>query len=255
MPATLIALLTAHVLADFVLQTRWIVTRKTRPAVLSLHGALVLLSAQVALGTIAAPSLVLLALAHMAIDAVKARCPRGTMPFLLDQAAHGATILALAVWQPGLWSAGLWAGLPAPAPNLILHAMLVGAGFILAVRGGGFVVGLLMEAQLAPVVADLRVRTLTTGQGRGLPEGGLTIGWLERSLVYLLLLAGQPGAIGFLIAAKSILRFGTVTEDRAASEYVIIGTLASFGWAIGVTLATIWLRDLLPPLVIAPRLP
>ena len=253
---TLIALFAAHVLADFVLQTRWIVARKTHPAVLALHGALVLLSAQAALGTVAAPGLVLLALAHMAIDALKARhAPRGTIAFLVDQAAHGATLLVLAIWQPGLWAGGFWSTMSAPAPHLMLHAMLLAAGFIFAVQAGGFAVGLLMEAQLAPVVTDLRIRATTTGQSGGLPEGGLTIGWLERGLVFILILAGQPGAIGFLIAAKSVLRFGTVTEDRAASEYVIIGTLASFGWAIGVTLATIWLRDLLPPLVIAPRLP
>lgn len=255
MASTLIAVLAAHVIADFVLQTRWIALRKAHPGVLALHGALVLLSAQAALGTIAAPSLVLLALVHMAIDAVKARCPRGTMAFLVDQAAHGVSILALAIWQPGLWAGGLWSGLPEPAAALILHGLLIGAGFVFAVRGGGFVIGLLMEAQVAPVVTDLLVRTTTTGQSRGLPEGGLTIGWLERSLIFILILAGQPGAIGFLIAAKSVLRFGTVAEDRAASEYVIIGTLASFGWAIGVTLAMIWLRGLLPPLEIAPRLP
>lgn len=255
MAATLIALLSAHVIADFVLQTRWIAMRKINPGVLALHGALVLLSAQAALGTIVAPSLVLLALVHMAIDAVKVRSPRGTMSFLVDQAAHGVSIMALAIWQPGLWASGFWAGLPAPAPLLILHGLLIGAGFLLAVRGGGFVIGLLMEAQIAPAVTDLLVRTDTTGQSHGLPEGGLTIGWLERSLIFILILAGQPGAIGFLIAAKSILRFGTVTEDRAASEYVIIGTLASFGWAIGVTLAMMWLRGLLPPLEIAARLP
>lgn len=255
MVATLVALLAAHVLADFVLQTRWIAMRKTHAGVLALHGALVLLSAQAALGVIAAPSLVLLALVHMAIDAIKARSPRGPMPFLVDQAAHGVTVMALAIWQPGLWASGFWASLPGPAPLLILHGILIVAGFVLAVRGGGFIIGLLMEAQVAPVATDLLVRPTTTGQARGLPEGGLTIGWLERSLIFVLILAGQPGAIGFLIAAKSILRFGTVAEDRAASEYVIIGTLASFGWALGVTLSMMWLRGLLPPLEIAPRLP
>ncbi len=254
MIATFVALLAAHVTADFVLQTRWIALRKTHPGVLFLHGALVLLSAQAAVGVIASPALVWLALVHMAIDAIKARSPRGTMAFLIDQAAHGVTVLAVAIWQPGLWSGGYWASLPAPASPLILHGMLILAGFVLAVRAGGFVVGLLMEAQVAPAVSDLLVRT-TTIQIRGLPEGGLTIGWLERSLIFILILTGQPGAIGFLIAAKSILRFGTVTEDRAASEYVIIGTLASFGWAIGVTLAMVWLRSLLPPLEITPRLP
>ena len=47
---------------------------------------------------------------------------------------------------------------------------------------------------------------------------------------------------------KSILRFGTVKDDRRVSEYVIIGTLASFGWAILWASATAALLDLLPPL-------
>ncbi|MFZ0597577.1 MAG: DUF3307 domain-containing protein, partial [Flavobacterium sp.] len=41
-------------------------------------------------------------------------------------------------------------------------------------------------------------------------------------------------AIGFLLAAKSIFRFGDLKEakDRKLTEYVLIGTLISFGTAI-----------------------
>mgnify|MGYP006433838991 CR=1 FL=1 len=49
------------------------------------------------------------------------------------------------------------------------------------------------------------------------------------------------------MAAKSILRFGAVAEDRRASEYVIIGTLASVGWALGVAMAAMALRPRLGP--------
>jgi len=48
---------------------------------------------------------------------------------------------------------------------------------------------------------------------------------------------GQPTGIGFLIAAKSLLRF-EATKEQKASEYVIIGTLTSFGWALAVSSAT-----------------
>ena len=44
-----------------------------------------------------------------------------------------------------------------------------------------------------------------------------------------------------MIAAKSILRFNELARDasdRRASEYVIIGTLASFAWAIATAWAT-----------------
>ena len=42
---------------------------------------------------------------------------------------------------------------------------------------------------------------------------------------------GQPEGVGLLLAAKSILRFSD-KNARAHTEYVIIGTLLSFGWAI-----------------------
>ncbi|WP_404308763.1 DUF3307 domain-containing protein [Neorhodopirellula lusitana] len=69
---------------------------------------------------------------------------------------------------------------------------------------------------------------------RGLPDGGRYIGWLERILVLLFVLSGYPQGIGFLIAAKSILRFGDIKNwhQRAATEYVIIGTFLSFAWAM-----------------------
>ena len=54
---------------------------------------------------------------------------------------------------------------------------------------------------------------------------------------------------GFLIAAKSILRFDSANrDDRMASEYIIIGTLASFGWAMAVAWATLALLSALPPI-------
>ena len=86
----------------------------------------------------------------------------------------------------------------------------------------------------------------------GLRDGGRQIGLLERGLIFLLVLANQPIGIGFLIAAKSILRYGTANRDQRSAEYVIIGTLASFGWAIAVALATQSLLSALPPLEIAP---
>jgi hypothetical protein len=42
----------------------------------------------------------------------------------------------------------------------------------------------------------------------------------------LLLLIDQPGGIGFLFAAKSILRFGEIkdSQHRKMAEYILIGT-------------------------------
>jgi hypothetical protein len=69
-----------------------------------------------------------------------------------------------------------------------------------------------------------------------LPQGGRLIGKLERLMIFMLVLSGEIVGIGLLIAAKSILRFGEIqsSESRQIAEYVIIGTLASFAWALGV---------------------
>ena len=65
----------------------------------------------------------------------------------------------------------------------------------------------------------------------------------------------QAAGIGFLIAAKSVLRFETTSKDQKAGEYVIIGTLASFGWALLFGYATRALLADLPPLGILPANP
>jgi hypothetical protein len=74
----------------------------------------------------------------------------------------------------------------------------------------------------------------------GWHKGGQYIGWLERILVMLLVLMEQPNGIGFLIAAKSILRFGEIKDasQRKVAEYIIIGTFLSFGWALLISVFT-----------------
>jgi hypothetical protein len=52
---------------------------------------------------------------------------------------------------------------------------------------------------------------------------------------------GKWEGIGFLLAAKSIFRFGDLKEakDRKLTEYILIGTLLSFGVAIMVGFITL----------------
>ncbi|MDZ7853283.1 MAG: hypothetical protein U5L98_11735 [Halomonas sp.] len=52
---------------------------------------------------------------------------------------------------------------------------------------------------------------------------------LERLLVLTLVLLDQLTAVGFLLAAKSVLRFGDLRDsrDRKLTEYVLLGTLLS----------------------------
>ena len=237
MTETLAALLLAHVLADFVLQSDAMVQTKRQPLTLLLHGLIVLATATATLGTFS-PWLLALTLAHMAIDIAKTLSgPRGIWPFLADQAAHLASLIALALLMPDLWTSGLW------HPYSQFPALMaLTAGAVFATRAGGFAIGLLM-------------RPWADHTPQGLPGGGSAIGNLERGLIFLLILTGQAQSIGFLIAAKSVLRFGSVSTEKEVSEYVIIGTLASFSWAIAVSFATTTLLSALPALGIPDLLP
>ena len=80
-----------------------------------------------------------------------------------------------------------------------------------------------------------------------LENAGTYIGILERLFIFLFILIGQFSAIGFLLAAKSIFRFGDLTKskDRKLTEYVLIGTLLSFGIAIVTGLGTKYLLGFL----------
>lgn len=231
MTETLAALLLAHVAADFLLQPDRMVAEKRKPLWFALHIALVLGTAIAATGSLH-PALFALAAAHAAIDAAKLATRRSdATAFALDQAAHLATLALIAALFPGLFASGLWGGITA-----LTTAMALAAGAIWTVRAGGFAIGHLMAPWAAIITLD------------GLPNGGRAIGQLERGLIFLMILGGLPEGIGFLIAAKSVLRFGTVREEAKLSEYVIIGTLASFAWALVSAWATLALMASLPPL-------
>jgi hypothetical protein len=67
-----------------------------------------------------------------------------------------------------------------------------------------------------------------------LSKAGKYIGILERLFVFSFVVMQEWQAIGFLIAAKSVFRFGDLSraKDRKLTEYILIGTLLSFGFAI-----------------------
>lgn len=65
-----------------------------------------------------------------------------------------------------------------------------------------------------------------------LEKAGRLIGSLERILTLTFVILGEFEAVGFLIAAKSILRFKD--GDTKKTEYVLIGTMLSFVIAIGI---------------------
>lgn len=82
--------------------------------------------------------------------------------------------------------------------------------------------------------------TPTENDGHGNFHSGELIGWLERGLMLLFVVMSQYEAIGFLIAAKSILRFNEASSGSEKSEYVLTGTLLSL--AIALTLGILILK-------------
>lgn len=232
---TLVALLFAHALADFVFQTSRMVRDKNDGGwkALALHALVVAVVTAAAIGSysmVALVAVVFVAVTHLLIDWVRTRFHANVSSFLVDQGAHLVVLILVAALCPGLWASGLLVSFQWLPP-----VMAIVAGLVFAVRAGGFAVGLLMEPW-------------KPGDEEGLPGAGATIGAIERFLIFLFALAGELGAIGFLIAAKSVLRFGNAREERAFSEYVIVGTLASFAWALALALATLGVLEVLAPL-------
>ncbi len=237
----LIILLLGHIVGDFLFQTTKDVQNKHRFTVLLKHAVTVGFLSYVATGVLGCwPIMVAVAVAHFFIDLGKVFAKKiwqghELALFLMDQAAHFISLIVIS-WAflgyfpftcLGVWwleKTGLW----------YLKAMIIIGGFILSVRAGAMV----MEMAVSPFLSQLK--TGDFNPRRGLENGGRFIGQLERALIYLFVLAGQPNAIGFLIAAKSILRFGEIKdgENRMEAEYIIIGTLMSFFLGLVIALGT-----------------
>lgn len=78
-----------------------------------------------------------------------------------------------------------------------------------------------------------------TRKKESLKNAGNVIGIIERLLVVLFININFFEGIGYLLAAKSIFRFGDLTnaKDRKLTEYILSGTLISFTIAILVGIA------------------
>lgn len=211
----------AHVLGDFLLQPSWMARKKNRFFSVCLHAGIhaALMSAIVvnpALWTVP----VIVFLSHLLIDWLKSKCPDTGLAFVLDQFFHISVLGGLAY---GISSIETWAVSGRSYDLLVLIS-----GFVAVVLGSGHLV--------SRVTARLTEKNELIVDG--LEQGGKLIGQLERSLIYLLMIIGQPAGIGFLVAAKSILRFKE-SEDQKLAEYVLIGTLLSFSLAIALSALTL----------------
>ncbi|MBN1142721.1 MAG: DUF3307 domain-containing protein [Deltaproteobacteria bacterium] len=231
-----VCLMAGHLLGDFLLQTDCMAGNKGKLRILTLHATVVTATSYLLAGAWLEWRILLGVFgSHLAIDGIKALSGQdGPTAFLLDQGGHLAALAILGTyWIPGAVTPSWQAFCP-----FYVRGMLLLAGAILCIRAGGFWIGRMVapyQAALAEVPASL-------------PQAGRVIGQLERALIFLFVLAGEPQGVGFLVAAKSILRFGEVKAgQRREAEYILIGTLMSFVWGLLAAFATKALLSLLGP--------
>lgn len=224
----------SHLLTDFVFQTDTSIRAKGKVPGLVGHGLIAGILAYLFVGIVPGWELPLgVGLTHILLDAWKLNSQKGTRlrKFVLDQLGH-VMILGLFSWAaiyrfaeyPGLWSS-FWGW-----PYLLILAVISGA--ILSIYVVSFLVELTFEAlglQKRQASSPAEEQSSFLKEEVGMSAGGRIIGYLERSLILIFVLVGYPAGIGFLIAAKSIFRFGELTESgpRWLAEYIIIGTLLS----------------------------
>ena len=226
----LLLLLLAHLLGDFLLQgSAWIEERyekhffsKRLYAHAAIHGALPLM----VLWLLFAPSWQLLGIAaiigatHFAIDLAKSYTPPGRISwFVIDQLLHLLVIGLVWLEVSNQWD------LFAHSATLVLSGemLLILTGYFVVIWPFSVVIGLVCNVWATDIEGI-----------ESLANAGKRIGQLERFLVLTFILVDQFAAIGFLLAAKSILRFGDTKEKdhRKINEYVLVGTMTSFAITI-----------------------
>lgn len=223
----IVKLLLAHLIGDFFLQpVSWVKAKenkKLRSWQLYVHAAVhALLSLLVMWDRqfwVWAP---LIGVVHLIIDAAKVTFQTDKTRrawFVGDQMLHLVSLYLIGAWSQGLSH---------DLASLVSEKAVV-----------FFTFGLLLTKPTSLMVKIIISKwTPHTDDAASLASAGTYIGIIERLLTFLFILSNHWEAVGFLIAAKSIFRFGDLKEakDRKLTEYVLIGTLLSFGIAIAAAL-------------------
>ena len=177
----------------------------------------------------------LIAAIHMCVDKVTTCQEPDPALFLMARVLHVVLLVILAILFYSFHVECHWLSLFGAFFLLVLIFL---SGFVLTVFTTGTYLGLTLQ----PFLKSMNSDDEDFGK-RGLKNGGRLIGRLERALIFLFTLSGQLMAVGFLVTAKSILRFGELKDgsNRKEAEYVIIGTLYSFFLALLISMGTVWL--------------
>lgn len=233
----LIKLIIAHFIGDFLLQPKsWVEDKENRKAKsvklylhILIHGLLVLLILWDLNYWLLA---LLLMLSHGIIDILKLYAQKEgnkSKWFLIDQVIHIISILGLWVLfvKPEINFASWY-------ENINFWVYSVALLFITIVSGIG----------MREIMSNWS-KALNDEEDESLKNAGKYIGILERLFVFIFVVTGNWEAIGFLLAAKSVFRFGDLKEskDRKLTEYILIGTLLSFGIAIATGMVVLKLIE------------
>jgi hypothetical protein len=223
----LLKLLLAHLIGDFVLQPGSWVNAKEQKKLRAwqfyihvlVHGILTLLL--VGDITFLGPAIII-TVSHGLIDWTKLTFQRGSNRkgwFVVDQVLHLSVI--------GI----VWTYVERPVIDIHFssYSLLLITAIIFITTPASIAIKMLIS-QWTPTLGSTNTDSLL--------NAGKFIGILERLMVFTFALMNNWGAIGFLIAAKSVFRFGDLKEghDIKLTEYVLIGTLLSFGTAIAASL-------------------
>ncbi|GAA0202855.1 DUF3307 domain-containing protein [Kangiella japonica] len=251
MTLLLLKLLMAHLIADFLIQPVSWVKDKEQKAYLSkkllLH---TLVHAMLyAMAFSFAPQFwlgwIILVISHYLIDGGKAIGNRALGKsldaekslffnhrslFLADQFIHVVVIVAVVgYYYPGLYEVS------------VNHEQfwLMAIALLLLTRVSSIIIKVLIS-RWTPLNADQPGET-----NHSLANAGSYIGFLERLFIFVFIVTNHWEGVGFLLAAKSVFRFGDLKEahDRRLTEYILIGTLLSFGLAIAISLGYEVVRD------------
>ena len=226
----LLLLLLAHMLGDFIFQsTAWVDERYEKHFLsrrLYAHAAIQTLLPLTVLSLLLTPSWKMLGLAaiigttHFAIDLAKSYTTPGRLIwFIVDQFLH--VLIIVLVW---LGLTNQW-GLIGHVNELLMgvDTLLILTGYFVVIWPFSVIIGQVCSSWTKDIEGT-----------ETLANAGKRIGQLERFLILTFILIDQFAAIGFLLAAKSILRFGDTKEanHRKINEYVLVGTMTSFALTI-----------------------
>lgn len=220
-----IKLLLAHLLGDFIWQPNsWVAdkeAKKHKSIYLYLHILLHGILAAILVGEIQfIPYAILIAVTHGIIDLIKLNFQKKKTKrtwFVLDQIAHVLILIGVVL---------LYKGEPIQFQWFNNQFWVLITGVLLITKPTSIFI--------KTIISIWTPESQNSHNDNSLATAGNYIGILERLFVFCFIVTGHFEAIGFLLAAKSIFRFGDLKEakDRKLTEYVMIGTLMSFGISI-----------------------